>query len=135
MKGAKMTAKTHAEAVADLETALKKLRTAASVYKAVVNDAAALLDAAVDAYNAAGDTAGAIARHMRAEDAFLELWGPDELEFDAPMEWPVNVELAAKQVAAFADLGAALEDAEEARRDHRDELKHRADMSNPDRYL
>jgi len=130
-----MAAKTHAEAVADLETALKKLRTAASVYKAVVNDAVALLDVAVDAFNSAGDTAGAIARDMRDGNEFLDLWGPDELELDVLAEWPIDVELAAKQVAAFADLGAALEDAEEARRDHQDELKHRADMSNPDRYL
>lgn len=125
----------HSDAVTALEAALKALRTAASVYKAVVNDAAALLDAAVDAFNAAGDTAGAIARDMRDGNEFLDLYGPDELELDAPVEWPIDVGLAAKQVAAFADLDAALEDAEEARRDHRDELKHRADMSNPDRYL
>lgn len=130
-----MTNETHAEAAAALEAALKKLRTAASGYKAVVNDAAALLGVAVDAFNAAGDTAGAIARDMRDGNEFLDLYGPDELEFDAPMEWPVNVELAAKQVATFADLDAALEDAEEARRDYADEKRHRADMSNPDRYL
>lgn len=130
-----MAAKTHAEAVADLETALKKLRTAASVYKAVVNDAVAALDVAVDAFNSAGDTAGAIARDMRAEDAFLELWGPDELELDAPAEWPIDVEMAAKQVAVFADLDAAVEEARDARRDYQNELKHRADLSNPDRFL
>ena len=135
MKGAKMAAKTHAEAVADLETALKALRTAASVYKAVVNDAAAALDAAVDAFNAAGDTAGAIARDMRDGNEFLDLYGPDELEFVVPAEWPVDVQRATRQVATFADLDAALEDAEDARRDYRDEMRHRADMSNPDRYL
>ena len=130
-----MAAKTHAEAVADLETALKALRTAASVYKAVVNDAVALLDAAVDAFNAAGDTAGAIARDMRHNDSMLDLFGPDELTFDAPVEWPVDVDLAVRQVAVFADLDAALEDAEDARKEYREEMRHRADMSNPDRYL
>ena len=135
MNGAKMTAKTHAEAVADLETALKALRTAASVYKAVVNDAVALLDAAVDAFNAAGDTAGAIARDMRHNDDFLDLYGPDELRFDAPVEGPVDVELVTRQVATFADLDAAMEDARDARRDYHEDMKHRADMSNPDRYL
>ena len=130
-----MAAKTHAEAVTDLEAALKALRTAAYVYRAVVNDAAALLDAAVDAFNAAGDTAGAIARDMRDGNEFLDLYGPDELELDAPVEWPVDVERAARQVASFANLEAALDDAEDARKEYREEMRHRADMSNPDRYL
>ena len=135
MKGAKMAANTHSDAVTALEAALKALRDAATVYKHTVNDAAALLDAAVDAFNAAGDTAGAIARDMRAEDAYLELWGPSELEFEAPQEWPVNVEMAMREVALFADLNAAVEDAEDARKEYREEMRHRADMSSQDRYL
>ena len=130
-----MAAKTHAEAVTDLETALKELRTAASNYRHTVNDAAALLDAAVDAFNAAGDTAGALARDMRDGDEFMDLYGPDELELDAPAEWPIDVERAARQVASFANLEAALDDAEDARKEYREEMRHRADMSNPDRYL
>ena len=125
----------HSDAVTELEAALKALRSAAYVYRAVVNDAAALLDAAVDAFNAAGDTAGAIARDMRHNDSMLDLFGPDELTFDAPVEWPVDVERAARQVASFANLEAALDDAEDARKEYREEMRHRADMSNPDRYL
>ena len=130
-----MTANTHSDAVTALEVALAALRTAANDYKALVNAASTALGVAVDAFNAAGDTAGAIARDMRAEDAYLELWGPSELEFEAPQEWPVNVELAMREVALFADLNAAVEDARDARRDYHEDMKHRADMSNPDRYL
>lgn len=127
--------KSHSEAVTALEAALKALREAATFYKHTVNDAAEKLDVAVDAYNAAVDKAGSVAREMRDGDEFLELFGPDELFFDAPPEWPVDVETAARQVATFSDLDAALEDAEDARRDYRGEMKHREDMSNPDRYL
>ena len=130
-----MAAKTHAEAAADLEAASIALRTAASVYKAKINDASEAFALAVETFNLAADAAGAIARDMRHADEMLDLYGPDELEFEAPEEWPVDVERATRQAALFADLDAALEDAEDARRDYADEMKHRADMSNPDRYL
>ena len=130
-----MDANTHSDAVTELEAALKALRDAATVYKHTVNDAAAKLDVAVEAFNLAADKAGDIAREMRRGDDMLDLYGPDELRFDAPVEWPVDVERAARQVASFANLEAALDDAEDARKEYREEMRHRADMSNPDRYL
>ena len=130
-----MAVKTHAEAAADLEVATIALRAGASAYKAKINDAAEAFAIAVEAFNLAADAAGWVARAMRDGDEFMDLYGPDELVFDAPVEWPIDVDLAVRQMAVFADLDAAQEDARDARRDYHEDMKHRQDMSNPDRYL
>ena len=130
-----MAANTHSDAVTALEAATAEMKAAANAWLDAVNGPGVRLASAVDRYNTAAMAAADIAREMCRADDFLELNAPHEVDFEAPEEWPVDVDAAARQVAVFADLDAAQEEARDGRRDYHEDMKHRADMSNPDRYL
>ena len=108
---------THETAEDDINIALNALRMAEALHRRLVEEAHQDICVAVDAWNAAVDAAGEVARRERERDetGCLELPAPDEIEEpDGPVFLNVDFKKLKQQVEAFGDLEEARRDAREA---------------------
>ena len=108
---------THETAEDDLNLAFDALRVAEAKHRRLVEEAHQGICVAVDAWNAAVDAAGEVARREREQDetGCLDFSAPDEIEEpDEPVFLAVDFRKLGRQVEAFGDLEGALLDARDA---------------------